>query len=80
MIQVRLKTPVRRIRTDNGSEFVNQSLHEYYEKAGISHETSVARSPQQNDVVKRRNYPLIEAAHMMLIYTQAPLFLWAEAV
>ncbi|GKB02765.1 retrovirus-related pol polyprotein from transposon TNT 1-94 [Tanacetum coccineum] len=45
MIQVRLKTPVRRIRTDNGTEFVNQTLREYYEKVGISHETSVARSP-----------------------------------
>ncbi|GJU10581.1 retrovirus-related pol polyprotein from transposon TNT 1-94 [Tanacetum coccineum] len=45
MIQVRLKVPVRRIRTDNGTEFVNQTLREYYEKVGISHETSVARSP-----------------------------------
>nr|GFB48785.1 hypothetical protein [Tanacetum cinerariifolium] len=26
MIQVRLKVPVRRIRTDNGTEFVNQTL------------------------------------------------------
>ncbi|GJS81676.1 integrase, catalytic region, zinc finger, CCHC-type containing protein [Tanacetum coccineum] len=26
MIQVRLKTPVRRIRTDNGTEFINQTL------------------------------------------------------
>ncbi|GJS29047.1 retrovirus-related pol polyprotein from transposon TNT 1-94 [Tanacetum coccineum] len=34
---------------DNGTEFVNQTLREYYEKVGISHETSVARSPQQND-------------------------------
>ncbi|GJY27485.1 retrovirus-related pol polyprotein from transposon TNT 1-94 [Tanacetum coccineum] len=53
MIQVRLKETVRRIRTDNGTEFVNQTLREYYEKVGISHETSVARSPQQNGVVKR---------------------------
>ncbi|GKD00021.1 retrovirus-related pol polyprotein from transposon TNT 1-94 [Tanacetum coccineum] len=45
MIQVRLKVLVRRIRTDNGTEFVNQTLREYYEKVGISHETSVARSP-----------------------------------
>ncbi|GJX76430.1 retrovirus-related pol polyprotein from transposon TNT 1-94 [Tanacetum coccineum] len=45
MIQVRLKVTVRRIRTDNGTEFVNQTLREYYEKIGISHETSVARSP-----------------------------------
>ncbi|GKC70864.1 retrovirus-related pol polyprotein from transposon TNT 1-94 [Tanacetum coccineum] len=45
MIQVRLKVLVQRIRTDNGTEFVNQTLREYYEKVGISHETSVARSP-----------------------------------
>ncbi|GKG12035.1 putative ribonuclease H-like domain-containing protein, partial [Tanacetum coccineum] len=80
MIQVRLKVPVRRIRTDNRTEFVNQTLREYYEKVGISHETSVARSPQQNGVVERRNHTLIEAACTMLIYAKAPLFLWAEVV
>ncbi|GKB78849.1 retrovirus-related pol polyprotein from transposon TNT 1-94, partial [Tanacetum coccineum] len=80
MIQLRLKAPVRRIRTDNGTEFVNQTLREYYEKVGISHETYVARSPQQNGVVERRNRTLIEATHTMLIYAKAPLFLWAEAV
>ncbi|GKD17665.1 putative ribonuclease H-like domain-containing protein [Tanacetum coccineum] len=80
MIQVRLKVPVRRIRTDNGTEFVNQTLHEYYEKVGISHETSISRSPQQNGVVERRNRTLIEVARTMLIYAKATLFLWAEAV
>ncbi|GJR97164.1 putative ribonuclease H-like domain-containing protein [Tanacetum coccineum] len=80
MIQVQLKTPVRRIITDNGTEFVNQTLREYYEKVGISHETSVARSPQQNGVVERRNRTLIEVARTMLIYAKAPLFLWAETV
>nr|GFC13991.1 retrotransposon protein, putative, Ty1-copia subclass [Tanacetum cinerariifolium] len=45
---VRLNVQVRRIRTDNGTEFVNQTLRDYYEEVGISHETSVARSPQQN--------------------------------
>ncbi|GJT46936.1 putative ribonuclease H-like domain-containing protein [Tanacetum coccineum] len=50
------------------------------QKGDISHETSVARSPQQNGVVERRNYMLIEAARTMLIYAKALLFLWAEAV
>ncbi|GJZ88424.1 putative ribonuclease H-like domain-containing protein [Tanacetum coccineum] len=80
MIQVRLKETVRRIRTYNGTKFVNQTLREYYEKVGISHETFVARSPQQNGVVERRNRTLIEAARTMLIYAKASLFLWAEAV
>ncbi|GKA17071.1 retrovirus-related pol polyprotein from transposon TNT 1-94 [Tanacetum coccineum] len=80
MIQVRLQVSVRRIRTDNGTEFVNQTLREYYANIGISHETSVARSPQQNGVVERHNRTLIEAARTMLIYAKALLFLWAEAV
>ncbi|GJR03945.1 retrovirus-related pol polyprotein from transposon TNT 1-94 [Tanacetum coccineum] len=67
-------------KTNNGTEFVNQTLREYYKKVGISHETSVARSPQQNGVVERRNRTLIEAAHTMLIYAKAPLFLWAIEV
>nr|GEX77449.1 hypothetical protein [Tanacetum cinerariifolium] len=49
-----MAVPVRRIRTDNGTEFVNQTLREYYEQVGISHETSVARSPQQNGVIERQ--------------------------
>ncbi|GJY06492.1 retrovirus-related pol polyprotein from transposon TNT 1-94 [Tanacetum coccineum] len=80
MIQVRLQVTVRRIRTDNGTVIVNQTLREYYENISISHETSVARSPQQNGVVERRNRTLIEAARTMLIYEKAMLFLWAEAV
>nr|GEY79786.1 Gag-Pol polyprotein [Tanacetum cinerariifolium] len=65
MIQVRLKTLVRHIKTDNGSEFVNQTLRKYYETVGISHETSVARSPRKNGVIERRNRTLIEAVHTM---------------
>ncbi|GKA79460.1 retrovirus-related pol polyprotein from transposon TNT 1-94 [Tanacetum coccineum] len=43
----------RNIHTDIGTEFVNQTLQDYYEQVGISHETSVARTPQQNGVVER---------------------------
>ncbi|GJU90251.1 retrovirus-related pol polyprotein from transposon TNT 1-94 [Tanacetum coccineum] len=32
MIQVRLNATVRNIRTDNGTEFVNQTLRDYYEQ------------------------------------------------
>nr|GEW45231.1 hypothetical protein [Tanacetum cinerariifolium] len=80
ILVVWLNVHVRRIRTDNMTELVNQTLRDYYEEVGISHETSVARSSQQNGVVERRNCTLIEAARTMLIYAQAPLFLWPEAV
>ncbi|GJV85888.1 retrovirus-related pol polyprotein from transposon TNT 1-94 [Tanacetum coccineum] len=54
--------------------------HNLFSKVGISHETYVARSSQQNGVIERCNHRLIEAAHTMSIYAKASLFLWAEAV
>ncbi|GKC23875.1 retrovirus-related pol polyprotein from transposon TNT 1-94 [Tanacetum coccineum] len=80
MIQIRLNATVRNIRTDNRTEFVNQTLRDYYEQFGISQETSVARTPQQNGVVERQNRTLVEAARTMLIFAKDPLFLWAEAI
>ncbi|GKE95710.1 retrovirus-related pol polyprotein from transposon TNT 1-94, partial [Tanacetum coccineum] len=68
------------MKIDNETEFVNQTLREYYEKVDISHETFVARSPQQNGVIKRCNHMLIEATRTMLIYANVQLFLWVEAV
>ncbi|GJR01974.1 retrovirus-related pol polyprotein from transposon TNT 1-94 [Tanacetum coccineum] len=79
-IQVDLNKTVRYIRTNNGTEFVNKDLTEYYERVGIFHQKRVPRTPQQNGVVERRNRTLIEAARTMLIFSKAPMFLWAEAV
>ncbi|GJZ17586.1 retrovirus-related pol polyprotein from transposon TNT 1-94 [Tanacetum coccineum] len=40
----------------------------------------VPRTPQQNGVVERRNRTLVEAARTMMIFSKAPMFLWAKAV
>nr|GEY12319.1 hypothetical protein [Tanacetum cinerariifolium] len=79
-ITVLLQSPVIIIRIDNGIEFKNQVLKEYFDTVGISHQMSSVRTPQQNGVVERRNRTLVEAARTMLIFSRAPLFLWAEAI
>ncbi|GJR87279.1 retrovirus-related pol polyprotein from transposon TNT 1-94 [Tanacetum coccineum] len=79
-IQVGLNKTVRYIRTDNGTEFVNKDLTDYYERVGIFYQNSIPMTPQQNGVVKRRNLTLVEAARTMLIFSKAPMFLWAKAV
>nr|GEZ02710.1 retrovirus-related Pol polyprotein from transposon TNT 1-94 [Tanacetum cinerariifolium] len=79
-IMVLLQSPVIIIRTDNNTEFKNHVLKEYFDTVGISHQMSSVRTSQQNGVVERRNRMLVEAARTMLIFTRAPLFLWAEAI
>nr|GFA40265.1 retrovirus-related Pol polyprotein from transposon TNT 1-94 [Tanacetum cinerariifolium] len=79
-ISVRIQAPVIIFRTDNETEFKNHVLKEYFDSVGITHETSAAKTPQQNGVVERRNRTLVEAARTMWIFSHAPLFLWAEAI
>nr|GEV27186.1 retrovirus-related Pol polyprotein from transposon TNT 1-94 [Tanacetum cinerariifolium] len=79
-IQVGLNKTIRYIHTDNGTEFINQIMMEFYERVGIFHQKSIPRTPQQNRVVERRNRTLVEAARTMLIFSKALMFLWAEAV
>nr|GEV97946.1 hypothetical protein [Tanacetum cinerariifolium] len=74
-IQVGLNKTVRYICTDNGIEFVNKTLTEYYERIGIFHQKTVPRTSQQNGVVKRWNRPLVEATWIMLIFSKALMFL-----
>ncbi|GJW06074.1 retrovirus-related pol polyprotein from transposon TNT 1-94 [Tanacetum coccineum] len=79
-IQVSLNATICNVRTDNGTEFVNQILRDFYENVGISHQTSVSHTPQQNGIVKRQKRTLVEHARTMLIFSKASLFLWAETI
>ncbi|GJX71400.1 retrovirus-related pol polyprotein from transposon TNT 1-94 [Tanacetum coccineum] len=54
----------------NGTEFVKQTLRDYYENVGIIHETLVSRTPQHNGIVERRNQTLVVEAVSTACYTQ----------
>ena len=74
-LQVSRNKIVRFVRIDNGTEFVNHQLTHFYEDLGISHQRSIARTPQQNGVVERRNRTLVEPARTMLVFSKYPMFL-----
>nr|GEU61029.1 hypothetical protein [Tanacetum cinerariifolium] len=67
-------------KVDLLQEFVNKTLTDLFESVGITHQTSIPRSLQQNCVVERQNWTLMEAVRTILIFAKAPLFPWAEAV
>nr|GEX05372.1 hypothetical protein [Tanacetum cinerariifolium] len=79
-IYVRLQAHVIIFHTDNGTEFKNYVLEEYFDSVCITHETFTTKTPQQNEVVEYRNRTLFEAARTMLIFSHASLFLWAKAI
>nr|GEY16752.1 hypothetical protein [Tanacetum cinerariifolium] len=80
LVQRGLQAQVSVVRTDKGMEFLNQTLHAYFAAKGILHQTSIARTPEQNGVVERQNRTLVEAARTMLSAVKVPLFFRAEAI
>nr|GEV84057.1 putative ribonuclease H-like domain-containing protein [Tanacetum cinerariifolium] len=71
---------VKVIRCDNETEFKNRVMNQFCKIKGIKREFSVARTPQQNGVEKRKNRTLIEAARTMLADSKLLTTFWAEAV
>nr|GEV55088.1 hypothetical protein [Tanacetum cinerariifolium] len=57
-----------------------ETLHAYFTAERILHQTSIARTTEQNGVVERQNRTLVEAARTMLSAAKVPLFFWAEAI
>nr|GEW16441.1 retrovirus-related Pol polyprotein from transposon TNT 1-94 [Tanacetum cinerariifolium] len=80
LVQRGLHAQVRIVRAEKGTEYLNKTLHAYFAAKGINHQTFIARTPEQNSVVKRWNRTLVEAARTMLSAAKVPLFFWAEAI
>jgi transposase InsO family protein len=78
--QNKFDVKIKKIRSDNGKEFVNINIEAYYDEVGIKHEVSATYTPQQNGVVERKNWTLITLARTMLDEYNTLESLWAEAI
>lgn len=80
MAELETKNRVRQIITDNGTEYKNEQLSSFLKNHGISHEFSVAYTPQQNGFIERDIRTVFECGRTMLIDSRLPESLWAEAM
>jgi transposase InsO family protein len=71
---------IKKIRSDNGTEFKNSQIEGFLEDEGIKHEFSSPYTPQQNGVVERKNRTLLDMARTMLDEYKTLDRFWAEAI
>jgi transposase InsO family protein len=71
---------IKKIRSDNGTEFKNSQIEGFLEEEGIKHEFSSPYTPQQNCVVEMKNRTLLDMARTMLDEYKTPDRFWAEAI
>jgi transposase InsO family protein len=71
---------IKKIRSDNGTEFKNSQIESFLEEEGIKHEFSSLYTPQQNGVVERKNKTLLDMARTMLDEYKTSDRFWPEAI
>jgi transposase InsO family protein len=71
---------VKKIRSDNGTEFKNTQVEDFLDEEGIKHEFLATYTPQQNGVAERKNCTLIEMAKTMLDEYKTSDWFWAEVI
>ncbi|GBM10056.1 Retrovirus-related Pol polyprotein from transposon TNT 1-94 [Araneus ventricosus] len=71
---------IKKLRTDNGLEFVNEQLDSYLANSGIFHEKTISYNSESNGKAERANRILLERARSLLYESELPLKFWAEAI
>jgi transposase InsO family protein len=71
---------IKRVRSDNGSEFKNTRIDELCDDFGIRHQFLIKYTPQSNGLVERKNRTLIDMTRSMLREYNVSQSIWAEAI
>ena len=72
--------PFSEIKSDNGTEFVNEDVQELFLHNNIHHERTSPYSPHQNAIAERSNRTVFELAAAIMYDSNAPLMLWEYAI
>lgn len=71
---------IKRLRTDNGGEYVSTQFANYLKQRGILHEKTIPHNPEQNGVSERNNRTVVEATRTLLCSSSLDQRFWAEAL
>jgi transposase InsO family protein len=55
MVENEMDSKIKCLRSDNGGEFTSKEFMDYCNNHGIKRQFSIARTPQYNGVVERKN-------------------------
>ena len=80
MVEKMSGKPLKSVRSDNGGEYISKEFELYLKQNGISHQTTVKKTPEQNGVAERMNRTLIEAVRSLLSESNLHKRFWAEAL
>jgi transposase InsO family protein len=76
MVENEMDSKIKCLRFDNGGEFASKEFMDYCNNHGIKRQFFVARTPQQNGVVERKNKTIQEMARTLLMDSKLRDVFW----
>lgn len=67
-------------RTDNGGEYTGKDFQSWLKSLGVTHQTTVPKTPQQNGRAERWNRTILDKTRSCLVNANLPNNWWAKAV
>lgn len=80
MVEKQTGCKIKKLRSDNGKEYVNKRMEEYLQNKGIIHQLSAPYTPEQNGVAERANRTIVEKVRSIIYDAGLEKKFWAEAV
>jgi transposase InsO family protein len=80
MVENEMDSKIKCLRSDNGGEFTSKEFMDYYRNHGIKRQFFVARTPQWNGVIERKNKIVQEMARTMLMDSKLTDIFWTHAM
>ena len=72
--------PIKRLHTDNGTEYVNKDFEVVLNKAGIIHEKTAPYTKELNGLIERVNLTLLNKVRSLIYTANLPRYFWGEAL
>ena len=80
MVEAQTGRKVKRLRSDNGGEYKNDSFIQICQDESIVRHFTIRDTPQQNGVAERMNRTILEKVQCMLSNAGLGKGFWAKAV
>jgi hypothetical protein len=80
MVEKEKGVSIKCLRSNGGGEYFSNEFSEYLKEHGIQRKYSCSYSPQQNEVVERKNMHITEITRAMLNEKNLLNYFWVEAV
>ena len=79
MVETQFNSKLKILRTDNGSEYINNDFKSFCSTFGILHQSFCPHTPAQNGVSERKHKHIVETGLTLLYQSHLPLNYWSYA-